>query len=798
MTSKGPGSAYLAVVQAWTGSGLYSEASKSFRVVNLPPGPGAVTVLSVSTSSLAFYVSAFADPNPLAIQYEISVGKNAYGADSSSKVVPACQQPTCTYRYDVAVGAALSGTIFWVTVRAGAPSLSYSGSLHVTGAANEPVVTCPAPYNQISDGGFLTLQLNINGAVSNPVTFWRRDILDAWNSPVPQCGLHLTNGSQYRLSDSMAVISWTTALSNVGFFRIKAGNTVYVHRCGLIPFQGAANANHSPQFTANLAGFITQSYRRHLHPNDVPIDLLGLRVLYRDHGNKLAVRRGTDDHNRPSSAMDQSSVSSSHPDRSLSTSVRVTIAQDLRPLGTSQYVGTTDVALSWTGTFVAEGSKALHFFVMVSTAPMTATNGSMLVGLQTIEYSAAFISDISPLDSGTVHIGATYLTQDIAWQSTMASIDFFLKGWTDHISGIYEFAYRICSSKTCEERISVGLQSSNHIATPGVAYWVSVQAANGARQFIDIDCRHGTAGVNQGFVTAPVSNLALNWQATGLYAPIKEFSIQLGTTPGGGQIMPPTNVGNQLSFRLTDLALTHNTVLYATVQATSASGLKASKTLTGIHTNFIAPVASAPLTVISGTGYEMATGMLNVTCDWGGVFSDPESPIDGFQWAVGTAGLPSLYTSGFVDAGMSTSASFLCTSAEDSHFVVTVRATNRAGLTTEQKSDPILKSAAPPPAFSISALNEEKVDHDGLWVSDRHHKLTKHVAQFTGFANSALSFDGLGDPVSGLSDVQFQIVDATSNATLSDWTSIGVLPTISVAAADSNWLFRPLYSMHGL
>ncbi|KAJ3166066.1 hypothetical protein HDU88_003611 [Geranomyces variabilis] len=801
LTSRGPGSEYRAAVQAWTAAGIYSEITTPFRVVDGRPGPGTLTVVSASGSSVLFYVTGFADPNPLKVQYEISVGKNPYGAEGPPVIRLDCGSTICSYTYEWTLGSAPPGTIFYLSVRAfneaglfSDPAttpvmlpvpmadglsagrgtrflwnvtasnpflnayqtdailtggnltlflvnstavlpvtcnfnktISTTGKLAVVGDNfKDPVVTCPAPYNEVSEGGYLTLVVQINNVLSNPVVFWRR-------AP--------------------------------GVFSVCAyfiGSTDANSRCIAAPAIK----------TGNLAPTI----------NPATIN--------------------------------------AHP---LSSTVRVN-TERLVPLGTSQYVGLTPVTASWDGTFVAEAGKVMvSYRLLLGTSPATAMNGSWLsttattasltgdlvagvpyfasviafdeVGLATIEYSSALISDISPPDVGTVHIGKSYYNQDITWQATSLSLDFFLENWSDHISGIRNFAYRVCEARQCGQRIVVGITVSVTASValePGVAYWVSVQATNGAgltsqwvnSSVVTVDEQPpqitsiSFSGVNGAFAATPGTNLTLNWQATRLYAPIQEYAVQIGTTRGGGQLLAPTSVGGMSSFSLSGLALQHNTVIYATVRAKSSNGLDSVAISDGLHLDFTPPRVIGMVKVLDATSYVMALGLVNVSMSWKDVFSEPESAIVSYQYAIGTPGLPSLYTNGFLDAGTSVSAVYECFPADDSHFVVTVRATNVPGATVTATSGLVMKSATAPTAFTLSILNEDTVTVNGTCF------IPSSIARF--------SLDNLADPVSGIQHVQIQLIDAANGVAIQDWFSIDDLAFLSLEAADSEWLLRPL------
>ncbi|KAJ3165796.1 hypothetical protein HDU87_002893 [Geranomyces variabilis] len=520
-----------------------------------------------------------------------------------------------------------------------------------------------------------------------------------------------------------------------------------------------------------------------------------------------------------------SSVSTDH-GGPLSTTVRITTAANLLPLGTSQYLGTTAVDISWENSFIVDGGKVISYYVMMlGSRPMTATNGTVITttlttaslapalvagvqyfatiiaidetGIRFPTFSSPFVVDISAADLGTVHVGKSFYTKPVAYQTNSTAVDFYLRGWSDHISGISEFFYRICTATSCvpSNGGSIGLAVDNTVAAtlqPGTAFWVSVQATNGAGRTsswvnssaVVVDAQPPVissiqfTGASAGFATAPVSGLGLAWNAsTGLSAPISEFVIQVGTTLGGGQLLPPTNVGSQTSFSLGTLALTHNIVLYATVIAVSQNGLSAVKASSGLRTDFTEPRVGGQVVVLSGDRYVNAVGPLNVTADWTGVFSDAESPIVRYQWAIGTAGAPTQYSQTYVDSQMATTLRYACEPTDNSDFVATVKATNAAGLSASATSILVMKASKPPPSFAISALNEGTVELNGTWF------IPSSIGRF--------SLNGLADPDIGLKGVDVQLLDVATNSPIRDWFPIGIPVSVSLSV-EPDWLFKSL------
>ncbi|KAI8590696.1 hypothetical protein BDZ88DRAFT_83861 [Geranomyces variabilis] len=559
LANQGPGAKYLAVVEAWTAAGIHTEASKPFQLVNDPPGPGSVTVLSVSRTSISFYVKGFFDVNYLAVKYEVSIGRAQNAADQAQSIFPfgTCGRDACTLSVSAAIAPAV---VYFLTVRAvneaglssDVTSLPFSypaplsaGTLdnstflwNVTAAIpfvnanrtaavltgtnlqlfmtasasvavtcnwnvangtrpgtlavgpvddDRPQITCPdAPWGSVSDGNSLMLNVTIQDKQSNPLAFMRSDLPpsgNSWNSSIPQCGLFARDGSQYRVSTALTFVKWTTETKNIAYFRMALnGNTLA---------QKWPSTSRNATILAALPSLLTVSVCAYYF--DTASSCVSAPIVMT---NLIAPTINP-------------AISTAH-DGPLSTTVRVTSAPNLLPLGTSQYVGSTAVSVSWADTFVASGSKAIsNYFVMLGTAPKTASNGSFLstndvtasftvdlvagvpyfatvvavdeIGLRSIQFSSSFIVDTTPPDLGTVHIGRSYYPKEVAWQTSLNAIEFYLRGWSDHTSGISGFTYRLCTAQSCSSSSYIGLaieNSANASLVGGVPYWISVQVSS--------------------------------------------------------------------------------------------------------------------------------------------------------------------------------------------------------------------------------------------------------------------------------------------------------------------------------
>jgi predicted GH43/DUF377 family glycosyl hydrolase len=168
---------------------------------------------------------------------------------------------------------------------------------------------------------------------------------------------------------------------------------------------------------------------------------------------------------------------------------------------------------------------------------------------------------------------------------------------------------------------------------------------------------------------------------------ITGYEWAIGTTPGGTDVQGWTNVGLDTSATNSSLSLASGTTYYVAVRVTNGSGLTATAASNGVMVDTSVPVAGA---VNDGpdadVDFQVSTTM--ITANWFG-FSDPESGISGYEWAIGTTP-GGTDIQGWTSVGLATSAtnSSLSLTAGQTCYV-TVRATNGAGLTATASSDRI-------------------------------------------------------------------------------------------------------------
>ncbi|XP_053390115.1 uncharacterized protein LOC123523221, partial [Mercenaria mercenaria] len=177
---------------------------------------------------------------------------------------------------------------------------------------------------------------------------------------------------------------------------------------------------------------------------------------------------------------------------------------------------------------------------------------------------------------------------------------------------------------------------------------------------------------------------------------ITHYEVALGTSAGGVDVQPFTNVGltNHKTFH--NLKLQNGHTYFATVTAYDFTGQFSSSKSEGIKIDTTPPqlTEAASITIpsrhISNTEF--------VEACWTGVFSDLESGISHFSWALGThAGYDDIFMFDNIEEECAQTPENKPLSLKEGHaYFVTVKAYNAAGLYTATSSWAITVEATPP------------------------------------------------------------------------------------------------------
>jgi hypothetical protein len=375
--------------------------------------------------------------------------------------------------------------------------------------------------------------------------------------------------------------------------------------------------------------------------------------------------------------------------------------------------GGTDVQpLTSVGTATAATRSGLTLALGVTCyVTVRATNGIGLFNSSTSD--GVRIVDGTPPTAGSVNDG---LGVDVDVQTSTSAIEASWSGFADAESGIsgYEWAIGTTPGGTdLQGFTSVGVVTSAARSglslVYGSTYFATVRATNAFGGTMSatsdgvqvIDASPPTAGsVDDGpgaDVDAQTSTTTIEASWVGFADPetgISAYEWAIGTSPGGEEIQPFTSVGVVTSAVRSGLALVYGTTYFTTVRATNGFALTVSATSDGVQVVDAAP--PIPGTVSDGPGADVdnQASATTVEANWTG-FTDPETGIVGYEWAIGTApGASDVQPFTGVGTATTASASGFNLQSGSTYFVV-VRATNGAGLTSQAASDGVMVVVPP-------------------------------------------------------------------------------------------------------
>jgi N-acetylneuraminic acid mutarotase len=337
-----------------------------------------------------------------------------------------------------------------------------------------------------------------------------------------------------------------------------------------------------------------------------------------------------------------------------------------------------------------------------------------LTGIPGTPASFSWIVDNTPPLAGTVNDGTS---AEIRYQSSLTTISANWSGFIDPESGIakYEWAIGTTSGGTQTQPFtSVGTATfatnSSLTLKNGQIYFVTVRATDGVGLTVtatspgvtvDTSAPTGgtvydglTLGVEESYQTS-LTTISANWKGfADAQSGIVGYSWAIGTTSGGTDLQGFVSVGLSTTATTSGLALTNGSKVFVTVRAQNGAGLLTSRTSKGVTVDSTPPVAG---TVRDGTGADITyqSSASSISANWSG-FSDPESGIAGYSWAIGTTpgGLDIL---GWTAVGLSTSQTRTgLTLSQGQNYYVSVQATNHAGLSTIATSNGVKVDTTPP------------------------------------------------------------------------------------------------------
>ncbi|XP_053400998.1 uncharacterized protein LOC128557563 isoform X2 [Mercenaria mercenaria] len=190
------------------------------------------------------------------------------------------------------------------------------------------------------------------------------------------------------------------------------------------------------------------------------------------------------------------------------------------------------------------------------------------------------------------------------------------------------------------------------------------------------------------------SSIHADWAFTDPETDILEYMWAIGTVQGGTQLQPFVSVGRRTFASNNTLRLEHDIVVFITVVAVNAAGLRTVSYSDPIMIDLTAPecnyVNDGP---IFGQDLDFIRG-LKLDSHWD--ISDPESGIKECQWALGTFQGDTSIQAFFTLQPDKNNASKLFEASPSDNIFVTVRCTNGAGLTHKCYSDGVRLLQTPP------------------------------------------------------------------------------------------------------
>lgn len=236
---------------------------------------------------------------------------------------------------------------------------------------------------------------------------------------------------------------------------------------------------------------------------------------------------------------------------------------------------------------------------------------------------------------------------------------------------------------------------------------------------------------------------------------VYRYEWAIGTSPGAADVMSWRNAGANTHDYSTYLNVPMDPTHYVTVRAYNTSGFFATAVSDGFKLDVSAPSTTGAF-VNEGTGsdIDLQTDPTTIAANWGG-FSDLETGIDHYTWAIGTtAGASDVRT--WTDVGTATSASDATLSLSNIRYYVSVRAHNGAGVYTQLNGDGVSVDATPPSVYGLQ-------DGTAVFDIDYQSSLTTMTAEWSA-----------SDTGSGLLSMEVCIGTTPGGSSVKGWQNLGI------------------------
>ncbi|XP_072048762.1 uncharacterized protein [Amphiura filiformis] len=192
---------------------------------------------------------------------------------------------------------------------------------------------------------------------------------------------------------------------------------------------------------------------------------------------------------------------------------------------------------------------------------------------------------------------------------------------------------------------------------------------------------------------------------------IKHYEIAIGSSPGGSDIQSYIHVGITNSAIIRNLRLQNGHRYYATVRATDFVGLSTHSTSPAITVDTTPPLIMPGNVNIGGN---FITSTNHVSAIWRSIFSDPESNIAHYLWAIGSQpGHSNIrkFTKS-ITAAANTEPDELLKLHEGHAYYITIKVINRVGLSSLQTFGAFRVESSPPIAGHVYDGNVTLTDQD--------------------------------------------------------------------------------------
>jgi len=327
-------------------------------------------------------------------------------------------------------------------------------------------------------------------------------------------------------------------------------------------------------------------------------------------------------------------------------------------------------------------------------------------GISSIGSTAGTTVDTTPPDAPVVTDDGQYISDPHSIHARWAASD------TD--SGISQYEYSVGTSaggtqikSWTSAGTSTDLTISGLNLTNGGTYFINVRATNGAGIVSAVGSSDGAtldatppstpAVIDDGAYTASLTELHATWTSADAESGITGYKYAIGTTRGGTDIVPWTDVSTATSIDRTDLTLTHKQIYYISVIAINgAGGQSAVGSTDGITVDATPP--TKPVVTDDGA-VTIDHSQLHAT--W--TTADAESGIAKIEYSIGdSAGASNVVDWTSVGTATSVTKTGL-TLLDGVRYYINVRATNTVGLVSDiGSSDGILVDSTPPPAPTVT------------------------------------------------------------------------------------------------